>query len=153
MAETGAAARIDPAELLGYTIEDIEVGMTDCLSRTVTETDIIMFAGVTGDTNPIHLSQAFAETTMFKTRIAHGMLTAGLISGVLGTRLPGPGAVYVSQNLAFKAPVRIGDTVSVRATVTEVNRERRRVTMRTVCAVGDTVVIDGEAVLMVPRKS
>lgn len=152
MPEADAARPAAPAELQGWFIEDLTVGMAAVLSRTVTETDIVLFAGISGDTNPIHLSQEFAAGSVFKGRVAHGMLTAGLISGVLGTRLPGPGAIYLSQNLAFKAPVRIGDTVTVRATVTEVNRDRRRVTMKTVCSVGATVVIDGEAVLLVPKK-
>jgi len=152
MPEADAARPAAPAELQGCFIEDLTVGMAAVLSRTVTETDIVLFAGISGDTNPIHLSQEFAAGSVFKGRVAHGMLTAGLISGVLGTRLPGPGAIYLSQNLAFKAPVRIGDTVTVRATVTEVNRDRRRVTMKTVCSVGETVVIDGEAVLLVPKK-
>lgn len=152
MPEADAARPAAPTELQGWFIEDLTVGMAAVLSRTVTETDIVLFAGISGDTNPIHLSQEFAAGSVFKGRVAHGMLTAGLISGVLGTRLPGPGAIYLSQNLAFKAPVRIGDTVTVRATVTEVNRDRRRVTMKTVCSVGETVVIDGEAVLLVPKK-
>jgi 3-hydroxybutyryl-CoA dehydratase len=152
MPEPDAARPAAPDELHGHYIEDLEVGMSACLSRTVTEADVVLFAGISGDTNPIHLSQEFAAGSVFKGRVAHGMLTAGLISGVLGSRLPGPGAIYLSQNLAFKAPVKIGDTVTVRATVTDINRERRRVTMKTVCSVGGTVVIDGEALLLVPRK-
>ena len=98
--------------LEGLYLEDIEIGMVGSYAKTVTETDIVMFAGLSGDTNPVHLNQEFAETTMFEGRIAHGMLSAGFISTVLGTRMPGPGTNYLSQNLQFKAPVRIGDTVT-----------------------------------------
>ncbi|WP_207482105.1 MaoC family dehydratase [Arenibaculum pallidiluteum] len=138
--------------LTGHFIEDISVGMTAAFAKTVTEADILMYAGVSGDTNPVHLNEEYARGTMFKGRIAHGMLSAGLISAVLGTRLPGPGAIYMTQNLRFKAPVRIGDTVTARVTVTEVFPEKRRVAMRTECTVGDTVVIDGDALLMVPSR-
>jgi 3-hydroxybutyryl-CoA dehydratase len=95
----------------GYFLEDLQPGMTASYARTVTEADVILFAGVSGDQNPVHLNQEFAEGTRFKGRIAHGMLTASFISTVLGNKLPGPGCIYVSQNLKFKAPVRAGDTV------------------------------------------
>jgi 3-hydroxybutyryl-CoA dehydratase len=107
---------------------------------------------VSGDTNPLHLDEDFASRTMFESRIAHGMLTASLVSTVLGTRLPGPGAVYVSQSIRFLAPVRIGDTVIARAQVAEVIADKRRARMITVCMVGDKKVLDGEAVLMVPAR-
>lgn len=136
----------------GYYLEDLSVGMTAGYSRTVTDADVVLFAGITGDSNPVHLDQEFAKTTMFEGRIAHGMLTAGFISTVLGTKLPGPGCIYVSQNLKFKAPVRIGDTVHARATITAIDQERGRVTVETVCRVGETVVIKGEAELLVPRR-
>ncbi len=139
-------------ELHGYYIEDLSVGMTSIFAKTVTEADIVMFAGVSGDTNPVHINQLFAEGSMFKNRIAHGMLSASLISTVVGTRLPGPGCIYVSQNLRFRAPVKAGDTVVARATVKEILRERRRVVLTTVCTVGDTVVIDGEATMMVSNR-
>ena len=102
--------------------------------------------------NPVHLDQEFAKGTMFRGRIAHGMLTASFISTVLGTKLPGPGCIYVRQNLRFKAPVRIGDTVRARVTIRSVDQERGRVQVETVCTVGDTVVIDGDAELVVPRR-
>jgi 3-hydroxybutyryl-CoA dehydratase len=139
--------------LTGYFLEDIFVGQTAVYAKTVTETDVIMFAGVSGDTNPVHLNDEYAATTQFKGRIAHGILTASFISTVLGTRLPGPGCIYLSQNLKFKAPVRIGDTVCARVTVTEVVTEKRRILVKTVVSVGDTVVIDGDAMLMVPSRA
>jgi 3-hydroxybutyryl-CoA dehydratase len=139
-------------ELHGYYLEDLQVGMTDSYAKTVTDADIVMFAGISGDTNPVHLNQDFAEGTMFKGRIAHGMLSASFISTVLGTRLPGPGCIYLSQTLNFKAPVKVGDTVVARATVTEVDQEKKRVKIATTCTVGDTVVVDGEATLMVSRR-
>lgn len=140
------------AELYGYRFEDLTVGMSASVSRTVSEADILMFAGVSGDTNPVHLDQEFAASTMFGGRIAHGMLSAGLISAVFGTRLPGPGCIYLSQNLKFKAPVKIGDTVVARVTVKELKSEKRRAVFATVCTVGDTVVLDGEAELLVPAR-
>ncbi|HRP26073.1 MaoC family dehydratase [Thauera sp.] len=141
------------AELYGYRFEDLTVGMSACVSRTVSEADILMFAGVSGDTNPVHLDQEFAASTMFGGRIAHGMLSAGLISAVFGTRLPGPGCIYLSQNLKFKAPVKIGDTVVARVSVKELKSEKRRAVFSTICTVGDTVVLDGEAELLVPARS
>jgi 3-hydroxybutyryl-CoA dehydratase len=139
--------------LTGYFLEDIFIGQTAVYAKTVTEADVVLFAGISGDTNPVHLNDDFANTTQFKGRIAHGILTASFISTVLGTRLPGPGCIYLSQNLKFKAPVRIGDTVQARVTVTEVVTEKRRVLVKTVVSVGDTVVIDGDAMLMVPSRA
>lgn len=136
----------------GHCIEDLAVGMTASFAKTVTEADIVLFAGISGDTNPVHLNQEYASGTMFGGRIAHGMLSAGFISAVLGTKLPGPGCIYMSQTMKFKAPVRAGDTVVARATVTEMIPEKRRVIIRTVCTVGETVVIEGEAMLMVPSR-
>ncbi len=136
----------------GFYFDDLEEGMSEVFSKTITEADLLMFAGVSGDTNPIHLDQDFASRTMFEGRIAHGMLTASLVSTVLGTKLPGPGAIYVHQNLRFLAPVRIGDTVIARASVTGLNGEKKRVTLETTCRVGETKVLDGEAILMVPRR-
>jgi 3-hydroxybutyryl-CoA dehydratase len=139
-------------ELHGYYLEDLSVGMTSIFAKTVTEADIVMFAGVSGDTNPVHINQEFAEGSMFKGRIAHGMLSASFISTVVGTRLPGPGCIYINQNLRFRAPVKAGDTVVARATVKEILPERRRVVLTTVCSVGETVVIDGEATMMVANR-
>src|SRR3954451_6962859 len=139
--------------LTGYFLEDIFVGQTAVYAKTVTEADVVLFAGISGDTNPVHLNDEFASTTQFKGRIAHGILTASFISTVLGTRLPGPGCIYLSQNLKFKAPVRIGDTVQAQVTGTDVVVEKRRVVLKTVLSVGDTVVIDGDAMLMVPTRA
>ncbi len=136
----------------GYYIDDLEVGMSAVFGKTITEADILMFSGVSGDTNPVHLDEEYAGSTMFEGRIAHGILVGSLISTVLGTRLPGPGAIYVSQNLKFLAPVRAGDTVRARATVTEIDVEKKRVKMDTACFIGDRAVVTGEAVLMVRRR-
>jgi 3-hydroxybutyryl-CoA dehydratase len=140
-------------ELHGYFFEDLKIGQTSLYARTVTEADIVLFAGISGDTNPVHINELFASNTMFSGRIAHGMLTASFISTVIGTRLPGPGAIYVSQSLRFKAPVRVGDTVEARATITGLVPERRRATLSTVVSVGDKVVLEGEAVVMVPLRA
>ncbi|MCH8156074.1 MAG: MaoC family dehydratase [Proteobacteria bacterium] len=137
----------------GLFLEDLAVGMTAVYAKTITEADIVMFAGISGDTNPVHLDALFADQTAFKGRIAHGMLAASFISTVLGTRLPGPGCIYLSQSLKFRAPVKIGDTVTARVTITDVNPDNKRVAFDTVCTVGDTVVIDGEAQLLVSRRA
>lgn len=137
----------------GLSLEDLKVGDSASLSRTVTEADIVLFAGVSGDINPVHLDQEYAETTMFKTRIAHGMLSAGFISAVLGNKLPGPGSVYLSQSLKFKAPVRIGETVTATVTITDILPEKKRVTLSTLCTVKGQAVIEGEAVIMVQPRS
>ena len=130
--------------------EDLKVGMSETFSKTVSSTDVVGFAEVTGDRNPIHLSQHFAAKTPFGTRIAHGLYTASLISAVLGTRLPGPGAIYISQTLNFRAPVRIGDTVTVRVEVIELTPERCRARLACQCTVQGEVVLDGEALVKVP---
>ncbi|MCK6449481.1 MAG: MaoC family dehydratase [Alphaproteobacteria bacterium] len=139
-------------ELHGYYLDDLKVGMTAVYAKTITDADIVLFAGISGDINPVHLNHEFASETMFEGRIAHGMLSASFISTVIGTKLPGPGAIYLSQTLKFKAPVRAGDTVQARTTITEVVPEKRRVAMRTVCSVGDKVVIEGDALVMVPAR-
>lgn len=139
-------------ELRGKYLDEITEGMSAVFSKTVTEADIVLFAGITGDTNPVHLDEEFAKPTMFKGRIAHGMLTAGFISAVFGTKLPGPGCIYMSQTLKFKAPVKIGDTVKARVTVSAIDQEKARVTFATTAHVGDKIVLEGEAQLMVPRR-
>lgn len=133
--------------------EDLSVGMTETYAKEVKSSDVVGFAEITGDRNPIHLSEHFAARTPFKGRIAHGLYTAGLISAVIGTRLPGPGAIYVSQTLRFLAPVKIGDTVEAAVRVAELNEERRRARLSCQCRVGDTVVLEGEAVVKVPRRA
>jgi 3-hydroxybutyryl-CoA dehydratase len=137
----------------GACLEDLEIGQTAELSRTVTARDIDGFAAVTGDTNPVHLDEAYAAATAFKGRIAHGMLSAGYISAVLGTRLPGPGAIYVSQALNFRRPVRIGDEVTAEVKVTAIDAARGRVTFATQCVVAGKTVVEGEAVVIVPRRA
>jgi 3-hydroxybutyryl-CoA dehydratase len=131
--------------------EDLSVGMTETLEKTVASSDVIGFAH--GDRNPIHLSEHFAARTSFGKRIAHGLYTASLISAVLGTRLPGPGAIYISQTLNFRAPVKIGDTVVVTVTVAELMPEKSRARLSCVCAVGGEVVLDGEALVKVPSAA
>lgn len=140
------------ASLTVRTIEDLALGESASFSKIVTEADIVNFAEISGDHNPVHLDEAYAATTMFKTRIAHGMLCAGFISAVLANRLPGPGTIYLGQNLVFKAPVRIGDEVTATVTIKAIDADRRRVTLDTVCAVGDQTVIEGEATVMVGRS-
>ncbi|WP_419318524.1 MaoC family dehydratase [Caulobacter sp. ErkDOM-E] len=137
----------------GLFLEELSVGQSADLVRTVGEADIIAFAAVTGDNNPVHLDAEFAATTSFGERIAHGMLSAGYISAVIGTTLPGPGAIYLSQSLRFKRPVKIGDEVTARATITEIDEAKARVTLATVCLVNGKPVVEGEALIMVPRKA
>lgn len=134
----------------GYYFEELAVGQTATYAKTVTDADIVLFAGVSGDTNPVHLNKEYAETTMFKGCIAHGMLSAGFISTVFGTKLPGPGAIYMSQTLAFKAPVKVGDTVVAKVELVELIPEKKRAKFKTTATVGSTVVVEGEAMLMVP---
>ncbi|MEH6822577.1 MAG: MaoC family dehydratase [Motiliproteus sp.] len=140
-------------DLHGYYIEDLEEGMTASFAKTISESDVYTFAGITGDNNPVHINAEYAAQTMFKERIVHGMFSAGLISAVLGTKLPGPGAIYIDQNIKFKAPVKFGDTVTATATITEINTERRRVILNTVCTVSGKIVATGNATLMVDSKS
>jgi 3-hydroxybutyryl-CoA dehydratase len=140
-------------ELRTLYFEDLSVGMTERLTKTVSSADVVGFAEVTGDRNPIHLSEHFAAKTPFGTRIAHGLYTASLISAVLGTRLPGPGAIYVSQTLNFRAPVKIGDTVEVSVAVAELFPERQRARLTCTCMVTHEVVLDGEALVKVPSRS
>jgi 3-hydroxybutyryl-CoA dehydratase len=132
--------------------EDLSVGMAERVSKTVASSDVVGFAEVTGDRNPIHLSEHFAAQTPFGTRIAHGLYTASLISAVLGTRLPGPGAIYISQTLNFRAPVKIGDTVEVKVTVAELISEKFRARLTCACSVDGEPVLDGEAWVKVPSK-
>ncbi|MEQ9326178.1 MAG: MaoC family dehydratase [Rhodospirillales bacterium] len=139
-------------ELNGYYFDELSEGMSAVFGKTVTEADIVNFAGVSGDTNPVHLNADYAAETMFKGRIAHGILTASFISTVIGTRLPGPGCIYVSQNLRFKAPVMIGDTVIARIVITKLIPEKRFLEMSTICTVADKVVLEGEATVMAPKR-
>jgi 3-hydroxybutyryl-CoA dehydratase len=139
--------------VIGKTIDELKIGQTAQFSKTITETDIYLFAGVTGDLNPAHVNEEYAKKTFFKTRIAHGMLTASFISTVIGTMLPGPGTVYLSQEVRFLAPVKIGDTVSAVAEIIEIRPEKKRVLLKTTCTNQDgTVVVDGQAVVSPPRR-
>ncbi len=133
-------------------VEDLAVGQEASLSNTVSEADIAAFAQVSGDKNPVHLDAAYAATTMFKERIAHGMLSAAYISAVFGMELPGPGSIYISQTLNFKAPVKIGDTVVTTVKIVELLPEKKRARFETICAVNGKPVLAGEAVLMVPLR-
>ena len=137
--------------LHGYYVEDLSEGMSAGYTKTLTEADVVIFAGISGDNNPIHINEEYARETPFKGRLVHGMLSASLISTVLGTRLPGPGCIYIDQQLKFTAPVAIGDTVTATATVLEVG-ERGRVSLKTTCTVGDKVVVDGVATVKVNRR-
>jgi 3-hydroxybutyryl-CoA dehydratase len=134
--------------LQGYDIEDLEPGMTASFAKTVTEADILLFAGVSCDINAVHLCEEYAQTTIFHGRIAHGMLSVGFISAVLANRLPGPGTIYLGQTLKFKAPVRAGDTVTATVTVKEVNVEKKRAILDSICTVAGKVVIEGEATML-----
>lgn len=133
-----------------YGFEELEVGMEASYKRTLTAADIASFAEVSGDMNPLHLDPAYAATTIFKSPIAHGLHTAGYISTVFGTILPGPGAIYVSQTLNFRGPVRAGDTVVAKVKVLELFPAKKRARFECLCTVGDNHVLEGEAILMVP---
>jgi 3-hydroxybutyryl-CoA dehydratase len=140
-------------ELNGYDIEDIQLGMSATFAKTITEADIVLFAAVSGDNNAVHINEEFAQSTAFKGRIAHGMLSASVISAAIAGRLPGPGTIYLGQNLRFKAPVRPGDTVHATVTVTELIADKRRVKLETVCTVRGKVVIEGDALVMTTSRA
>ncbi|OGN91504.1 MAG: enoyl-CoA hydratase [Chloroflexi bacterium RBG_13_50_10] len=138
----------------GKTIHEIKVGDTAEFTKTITETDVVLFAGITGDFNPAHVNQVWAEGTRFQGRIAHGMLSVGMLSATLGMYLPGPGTIYLSQELRFLAPVHIGDTITARVEVQELAKEKNRVRLRTTCQNQDgTVVVDGAAWVMPPNSA
>ena len=137
----------------GYYLEDLSIGMVSSYKKTITAKDIEAFAALTGDSNPVHLDADYAATTPFKARIAHGMMSAGLISTVLGTQLPGPGCIYLDQQIKFRAPVFIDDTVVATVTVEEINQRRGRVSLKTQCFVKDKLVADGTASMMVDKKA
>lgn len=139
-------------ERQAYYFEDLQVGMEATYVRRVTAADILSFAEVTGDRNPVHLDDDYAARTMFKAPIAHGMLTAGYISAVFGMQLPGPGAIYISQTLNFRAPVWIGNEVLAKVIIRELLPAKRRARFDCVCSVDDKAVLEGEAILMVPAR-
>jgi 3-hydroxybutyryl-CoA dehydratase len=126
--------------------------MVETYAKVVKSSDVIGFAEISGDRNPIHLSEHFAAKTQFGGRIAHGLYTASLISAVIGTRLPGPGAIYISQTLKFLAPVKIGDTVDAMVEVVELIEQKQRARLACACKVGATVVLEGEAIVKIPRR-
>ena len=135
-----------------YYIDDLKPGLSESFTKTVTERDVELFGEVSGDVNPVHFDEAFAAKTIFKGRIAHGVLSSSYISTVLGMKMPGPGTIFMSLTTRFKAPVRIGDTVTATCTVREVVADKRRVVFDCVCKVGDVTVVDGEAMVMAPSR-
>lgn len=137
----------------GHFFEDLAIGMTASVAKTITEADIVLYSAVSTDTNPLHLDEEAAARSLFKGRIAHGMLSAGLISAALGTKLPGAGAIYLAQSLRFRAPVRPGDTVTATVEVTALDPERKRATLKTICSVKGKPVIEGEASVQVPARA
>jgi len=140
--------------MIGKTISEMKVGDAAEFTKTISETDVYLYAGVTGDLNPAHVNEEYAKNTFFKKRMAHGMLTAGFISNILGTKLPGPGTVYMRQELSFMAPVFFGDTITARAEVVEVNTEKNRVRLKTTCRnQEEKIVLDGEALVSAPKAA
>lgn len=144
---------MNPTELNGYAFEDLSLGLQATVSRTITDTDLRNFTGVSGDTNPMHLNEEYAKATPFGGIIVHGLLTASLISAAIGTKLPGPGCIYMNQTLRFLAPVRVGDTVYATVTVKELMPEKNRVLLDTRCTVKGKPVIEGEALIKVPSRT
>ena len=138
--------------LHGYFYEDLSLGMTAVHGKTLTDADVLMFTGVSGDTNPLHQNREFASRTQFGEPIVHGMLTASLISTLIGTRLPGPGCIYMDQSLKFTVPVRVGDTVIAMVEIIELDQERPYAILDTKCLVGGEVVLKGQAKVKVPRR-
>jgi len=140
--------------MIGKTIDQLRIGDAAEFGKTISESDIYLYAGVTGDFNPAHLNEVYAQKTYFKTRIAQGMLTAGFISGLLGVSLPGPGTIYIRQELDFLAPVHIGDTITARVEIIEIMDQKNRVTVRTTCVNQDgTMVLEGRAIVSPPKAS
>ena len=138
--------------MIGKTINELKIGDVAEFSKTVSESDIYLYAGVTGDFNPAHINEDYAKKTFFKTRIAHGMLSAGFISTVIGNKLPGTGTIYVTQNLSFLAPVRIGDTITANVEVIDIMHEKNRARLKTTCFNQEgTQVLNGEAVVSPPK--
>jgi 3-hydroxybutyryl-CoA dehydratase len=139
--------------MYGKTIDELRLGEKAEYTKTVSETDIYLYAGVTGDFNPAHMNEEYARRTFFKSRIAHGMLSAGFISSVIGTQLPGPGTIYLDQSLKFLAPTRIGDTITAQAEVVKIMSEQNRVKLKTICVnQHGTMILIGEAVVSPPKS-
>lgn len=136
----------------GKTITELNIGDKASFQKTITETDVYLYAGISGDLNPAHINQVEAEKGIFKERIAHGMLSAGLISAALGMYLPGPGTIYLAQDLKFLAPVKLGETIKAEVEIIEMNLEKNRIKLKTTCVNQDgNIVIDGIATVMPPR--
>ena len=148
-----AAAVAPGSAQSGYFFEDLAIGMSADYRRVISDAEMRLFADLTGDTNPLHFDDEFAKQSLFKGRVVHGMCTAALISTVIGTRLPGPGCVYLSQSLRFTAPVRPGDEIVARAVVDRLIPERYRVEFETTCSVGDRIVLSGRALTLVPSRT
>jgi 3-hydroxybutyryl-CoA dehydratase len=136
----------------GYAIDELSVGMSAVLSRRLGDSEVVKFAKISGDDNPVHLDEKYARNSAFGGRIVHGALLGGLISAVIGSKLPGPGTVYIKQSLTFCAPVRLGELVEAKIAVTQIIREKNWVMLTTTCRVGDRVVIDGDALVMPPKR-
>ena len=140
--------------MIGKTIKELKMGDIARIQRTISESDVYLYAGITGDLNPAHVNEEYAKNTFFKTRIAHGMLTAGYISTVWGNRLPGPGTIYIHQSVNFLAPVHFGDTITAQAEVSEIDLEKNRVKLKTTCMNQEgTIVLDGEAIVSPPKSA
>lgn len=139
-------------ELNGYDIEDLSLGMSATFSKTITEADIVLFAAVSGDNNAMHINEEYAASTHFGGRIAHGFLTASVISAAIAGKIPGPGAIYMEQRMRFLAPVKPGDTVHATVTVTEVLTDRRQIKLETICRVRNVDVVEGEATVKVGSR-
>jgi 3-hydroxybutyryl-CoA dehydratase len=138
--------------MIGRTIDELNLGDKAEFTKTISESDVYLYAGVTGDFNPAHINQPYAEKTFFKTRIVHGMLVAGFISTILGTQLPGPGTIYIRQTLKFNAPVHFGDTITASVEVDEIVSDKNRIRLKTVCKnQNDEIVLDGEAEVSPPK--
>ena len=139
--------------MIGKTLHELKPGAHAEFSKTISESDVYLFAGITGDFNPAHINQTYAEATFFKSRIAHGLLTAGFISTVIGTMLPGPGTIYIRQELNFLAPVYINDTITASVEVLEVDVEKNRVLLKTLCKNQENeLLIEGQALVSPPKK-
>jgi len=141
------------AAIVGHYLEDLSIGQSASYTRTITETDIQQFGAVSGDLNPLHFDEDYAKQTLFRGRIAHGMLSASFLSTVLGTQLPGAGSIFLGATIRFLAPVRIGDTVVASCSVREILPPKGRVIFACVCKVGETIVIEGEAMVKVPSRN
>jgi 3-hydroxybutyryl-CoA dehydratase len=146
------SGRVQEVCMIGKTITQLKVGDMAETAKTISEADVYLYAGITGDFNPTHVNEEYARNTSFKTRIAHGMLTAGLISAVLANQLPGPGTIYLKQELSFLAPVMIGDTITARVEIIEILQEKNRIRFKTTCSnQNGNVVLDGEALISPPK--